>query len=594
MLKTHRVSIRLFSAILTILLTRGALAQGADPRIGRLNEYVDGLEAYGLSGQILIAEKGKTLLERGYGTAERKRGVRAGTGTIFGIGSLSKQFTAEAILRLSIDGKLDTNDRIGRHLVGVPVDKSPITIAQLLTHTSGMRRDVVQSGDTAAVKRDALVAKILASNLRTAPGAGFAYSNAGYQLLAAIVEAASGQTYGEYLREHVFVPALITRTGVYQDSRWQIEDVAHGYNEWKETGTFSKLRRGWNQTGNGSVVSTAGDLHRWFEALRGGKILPGDVFTQMTVPHTPTDEQEVSYGYGWFVKTTKSGQQLVEHGGDMEGYHCEFRWYPDQEVLLIILTNQDIFGIDGGAVQKRIMSDNVMHILAKEDFPKPPPAVNLPRATLEKYAASFIIPSSGAKVKVWEDAGHLVLGAEGQEVVNQFFPPEGDLARVSADLNRRAASIVEGLSRQDDSLIQPMVSAGEFKSMIPFLKDEYKSMVGRLGPLKGYSIAGTRPLPWDRSTLRTYVNVRFRDGASDFFIGWNKGAMVDVTTEEGRPYPVIVPIAPQSATVFSSFDPITTTSVPVVFRFDSEGRLRGIEIKGISASVEPDETLKPR
>src|SRR5205085_8611691 len=160
----------------------------------RLDEFLRGEEARGFSGAVLVDKEGRVILSKGYGLADRARGTRITEDTIFNVGSLAKQFTAAAILKLEMSGKLKTQDLISKYFDGVPEDKRAITIHQLLTHTSGLPREhSANSYDPA--NRDEMVRRVLALKLKSAPGAKYEYSNTEYMLLAAIIEKVSGQAY---------------------------------------------------------------------------------------------------------------------------------------------------------------------------------------------------------------------------------------------------------------------------------------------------------------------------------------------------------------------------------------------------------------
>jgi len=552
-------------------------AQVVDTYQKQLNEYIDRLEAFGLSGQVLVAEKGKVILDKAYGIADKPRRLRVTSHTVFNIASLSKQFTAEAVLRLEMDGKLKVGDRIGKYFEEVPEDKSEITIHHLLTHTSGLRRDVIRPAEPNPVSKEGFVKKILESQMGFKVGGRYAYSNAGYQLLAAIIERVSSQTYQDYLNQHIFQLAGMTNTGSYQNARWQNANIAHGYDEWKETGTFLSKPKGWNHTGSGGLVSTTGDLYRWFVVLQGEKILSSKQKEKLFAKHTATPDSTTYYGYGWYVKSFADGRELIFHGGDNEGYHSEFRWYPAEDRVIIILTNQDIFGIDGGAVQKRIMANNIVRILSREKYVEPPQIVKSGTVSLDKYVGDYEGP--GAKFKIWLDGEHLKMGAEGQEAVNALLASDDSTGRLYASLNRRAEMVLKAVSEGKDSTVRKMLSEEEFGFYIPFLKEELHSMEERLGSFKGLVLPGTRPLPWDVKSLRTYAILQFEKGTSDLFLGWGDGKLNDVTTEEGRPFPVMLPLAPQSAKNFTSFDPITSMTVSVIFLFDANSRVSGLMIR---------------
>jgi len=173
---------------------------GAQGRL--IDNYLERLSGFGYSGTVLVAVDGKVILRKGYGFADREKRIANRPGTLFDMGSLAKNFTAAAILRLETDGKLRVEDPISKFLQDVPEDKRSITVHQLLTHTAGVTGP--EHGYQVISKKDAIHG-ILATPLQFQPGSKWAYSNAGFVLLAAVIESASGESYQEYMIRNIFV-----------------------------------------------------------------------------------------------------------------------------------------------------------------------------------------------------------------------------------------------------------------------------------------------------------------------------------------------------------------------------------------------------
>ena len=267
-----------------LLLSLGAHSQGEtrDPgevvsgRAGTLiDSYFEALESGGFSGTVLVARKGELLLHKGYGLADRERKTPCTTETVFDIGSITKQFTAAAILKLETEGKLRVEDRLSQHLEGVPEDKKDITLHHLLTHTSGLDHAYGEDDDYAP--RDLAVRLFLRMPLLTAPGERYHYSNPGFSLLAAVVEKLSGMTYEEYLHDRFFRPAGMTQTGYFLP-RWNVLGVSRNYSGDEDNGWTFNRNWGpegpyWHLYGNGGILTTSGDLHKWEQALMSDRFL---------------------------------------------------------------------------------------------------------------------------------------------------------------------------------------------------------------------------------------------------------------------------------------------------------------------------------
>jgi CubicO group peptidase (beta-lactamase class C family) len=271
-----------------------------DTRIQAINRALIEAEREGLNGVILIRSRNKTLLHKAYGFADREAGGRMQIYTGFDIGSIVKPITAVAIYKLEEKGKLKTSDTLSRFFSDVPDDKKEITLAQILTHTAGMKD--VFGGDYEVVTRDWLVQKAIAAPLISQPGKERRYSNSGFSLLAAIIEKVTGEAYEDYVRKEVLNPAKVNKIG-YVRAGWKKKDLAVGYRKTGERwGTpldhkWAADGPSWNLRGNGGMLSTAAELCQWFEALFDGKILGPEAFQKYLKNHAG---QSRSVG-GWSI-----------------------------------------------------------------------------------------------------------------------------------------------------------------------------------------------------------------------------------------------------------------------------------------------------
>jgi CubicO group peptidase (beta-lactamase class C family) len=293
----------------------------------------------GFAGSVLLANGGEVLLLRGYGLADRSSGRLVKPETGFDIGSLVKPITAVAVLQLESQGKLRTDDTIGRFFPGVPPDKAMITVNQLLDHSSGLP-DIVSADSAAAdytpdfdyelVSRDEIVRRALHATLIFAPGKKSEYSNLGYSLLGAIIEKVSGQGYEAYVHEHILRPAGMTRTG-YRVPGWQKGELAVGYYKGERWGTpldHPWLADGpsWNLRANGGMLSTVQDLYKWIQALEANTIL------------APAAKQKF---FGLYVHRNKRGTRTMGAAGSNDVFDASYLWYVDEHRVLIMLTNSD-------------------------------------------------------------------------------------------------------------------------------------------------------------------------------------------------------------------------------------------------------------
>jgi CubicO group peptidase (beta-lactamase class C family) len=313
------------------------------------------LRAADFRGNLLLASNGVVLFRKGYGSSDRENGVPYDVATVFSIGSITKQFTAAAILKLEMQGKLHVEDTLVKYLSEVPEDKRGITLHQLLTHTSGLESDF--AGDFDPVGRDEYVRRILASKLRSKPGETYFYANSGYSLLGAIVEIVSGIPYEQFLRENLFLPAGMKETG-YRLPKWDLRRIAVGYKDgkrwgrladkpWAEDGPYWALRA------NGGIHSTLDDLLLWHDALRGQTVLSAAEKAKMYAPHVPEQAgTDSSYSYGWSVRDVPGAGRLVTHNGGNGVFYADFVRFLDEDLVVILSTNDST--VHGGRIAEAV------------------------------------------------------------------------------------------------------------------------------------------------------------------------------------------------------------------------------------------------
>ncbi|OPC78478.1 serine hydrolase [Embleya scabrispora] len=316
----------------------------ASGRARAVARYLDANWPTGASGAIATARDGEPVGCQGRGKANVETGADAGCDTVFDIGSITKSFTAAAILKLETTGALRVTDPIGTILRAVPADKRGITVHHLLTHTSGLPEGL--GDDYEPVRRDAMIARALAAPLDAVPGRTYAYSNVGYSLLAAIIEKVSGTGYGDYLTRNLFTPAGMTRTG-YRLADPCRDDIAVEYDSdgrsqgtpldhpWAADGPF------WNLRGNGGLLSTARDMLRWYRALEGESVLPAAAKAKMFTPHVSEGVPTQFYGYGWTIVTTPSGP-IVTHNGGNDWSYARVAIRPADHVMVFWVGNQAV------------------------------------------------------------------------------------------------------------------------------------------------------------------------------------------------------------------------------------------------------------
>lgn len=316
----------------------------------RIDTYLTELEKIGLNGSVLVEMNGDKIISKGYGFSNKEQQIKNSFNTIYDIGSVTKQFTATAILKLEMQGKLSTEDNLSEFFKNVPKDKENITIHDLLRHQSGMTGSVGE--DFEVISQEAFLNKVFTSPLRFEIGTDFLYSNVGYSLLAMIIEKVSGQTYETYLYNNLWKPAQMEMTG-YTRPAFDTTLIAVGYfNDYRVWGKpthkkWNSTAPYWNLKGNGGILSTTEDLYKWRQALMTDNILSKEAKEKLYHPKLRKGENENSiYAYAWDVSKTSRNTTQVWHNGTNHIFYADFLIYPDEDVTLIMLSNKSHTNFD--------------------------------------------------------------------------------------------------------------------------------------------------------------------------------------------------------------------------------------------------------
>ena len=287
-------------------------------------------------GVVVAAQQGKILVERSYGLASEEWQIPNAINTEFELASISKQFTAAAIMQLADTGKLSIQDPIGKYYPEAPSSWKQITIHHLLTHTSGIpnnRLEDFNKGICSPYTPDELIKTFRDRPLAFQPGTKWAYTNTEYYLLAHIIEKLSGETYGDYLQHHIFQPLKMIHSG-FAPTLAIVPRMAEGYardgNALRHRDYFDRSL----EIGAGGIYANAEDLLLWNSALDAPGLLSGHSLELMFTAHPPGN-----YGYGWFVET-KPQHKIYHEGGD-PGFAAFEARYPDQKLVVIVLANEE-------------------------------------------------------------------------------------------------------------------------------------------------------------------------------------------------------------------------------------------------------------
>jgi CubicO group peptidase (beta-lactamase class C family) len=375
------------------LVSKGADATAPMPP---REQIVDALFKEAVKGRspgaaVLVAQKGRVVFKQAYGYANLEDLVPVTTETKFRIGSITKQFTAAAILRLQEQGKLSVRDPLSKFIPDYPRG-SEVTLHHLLTHTSGIhsytsKHNFMETASAYVTPED-LIKSFKNDPYDFDPGKKWLYNNSGYFLLGYIIEKVSGLFYGDYLEREFFDPLGMKNTGLHHWSEI-LEHEARGYAF--ESGRLTKAQN-WDMSragGAGALYSTVDDLYLWNEALFAGKVLGAESLKAAFTPvNTGIAEMgpEEGYGYGWGVASVR-GLKEVQHGGGLHGFLSHLKRLREEQFTVVVLANSSPPppDLDPGWLAQEIAQIYFYEKMEK----KPTPLSSLSEATLEAYMGRY-------------------------------------------------------------------------------------------------------------------------------------------------------------------------------------------------------------
>ena len=330
---------RFFYILIVTSVLAAACSSQEEDNLGSLLLHYEG-EMPGAA--VLVARNGKTILSRTVGLANVESGEPVTDATNFRLASVTKQFTAAAILKLIESGRLDLSETLIDVFGDFPAYGSDITVRHLLTHTSGLidYEDLIPPSATEQV-HDSDVLEMMKQQDTTyfAPGSQYRYSNGAYAVLAMIVEERSGQTFPEYLQATVFTPAGMTNTVAFREGENEVANRALGYTVRGRDVEMSDQSLTSAVLGDGGIYSSIVDMKAWDDALYANTILSTEMMTLATTPATLLDGTAVGYGFGWRIDEYW-GRRRIHHTGSTSGFRTVIKRFPDDHFTVVVLTNR--------------------------------------------------------------------------------------------------------------------------------------------------------------------------------------------------------------------------------------------------------------
>lgn len=539
----------------------------------RIDRYLSGMETLGFSGAIAVVHGDEVVLRAGYGFADREARVAFTPDTLLSNGSITKQFTAAAVLLLEQRGELSVDDLITAHFDDVPDDKRGITLHHLLTHTSGLPGHVGQDQD--AIEADAYVDLALAAPLLSAPGATYDYSNVGYSLLGIVVERVSGRDYEEFLRDELLLPTGLVETG-YRLAPWNDDPgdrLAVGYDGAERWGISHKRGwlddgPGWHLRANGGLITTVDDMARWLSVLRGEGPLDAETVERWTTG-TVDEGGGSMYAYGWAVEEDSGYGRMIAHTGSNGILTADFVWLPDIDLCFYVHGNTS-------TIPASRQRHAILAAAFEPDAPTPPtvradpdadPALALARAGTYRIG--------DARLEVTADDARLVARPWGRGAFDLLLQPSPEQrARLDA-LDERTAGILAELAAGRLDAFEGHVPPGETSAeQARFLLDR----IDQVGELESLSVMGTiviAPGTWlaQHGAHTTLVRADFEHWIQTWQLVWHDDGTYRGTAFGSGPQFVLVPTGASTYTGVRREAPWDTVDV----RFDDGCLVHGDE-----------------
>lgn len=542
----------------------------------KLDELLTRYAMYGFSGTVLIVKNNQVVISKGYGLADVERGKVNTVNTLFDVGSIAKTFTAAAILQLEMQGKLKTDDSISKYLGDFPKDKAGITIHHLLTHTAGLKLDAGDAGINPSDDREGFLRKAKDAPLISAPGDKYNYSNLGYALLGIIIEKVSGQNWQTYLKKHLIKPSKLSRTMTFGDTFPQ-NSLARGYigateEDLKPEEPLRQERQDsyvWGKKyviGPTGVITTTGDLYKWWQALHSKKILSENARRKMFTA------QAFDQSFGWNLRTTENEITRIHRGGLRGSFQSMLAYYPKENAVLIFALNKNVN--ENGPFWASVGWANLEKVLLGKDYVVPPAVASIAPAKLQLYAGEYELPS-GEKFVAWVKNDSLLVGAIGQAAVNFLAYPQQSPPEFQNDVNEAGKQVLEWLNKNDSTQIKSASYLSE--KDLTGLQTQWKSWINTTGELKSFQIIGSSP--GSGGNLRTFAKLNGEKSSLVVRLLWNWKQKKLLAWGDDIPLPAITKFMPESETAFINFDFNKSQTVRVHFNTSAEGKTLGLTVR---------------
>lgn len=485
-----------------ILGVKTAAQSSFDQSAQVIDSYFSRLEGFGLSGSLLIGNKQEILFQKDYGQEQNRSDIELA----YLVGSLTKQFTATAILWLEQKGLLSTDDPVAKYLADIPSDKTAITLHQLLTHTSGLADDYWDQHKELTEK--AYIKTMLSKDLVSKPGTRFRYINFGYHLLAKVIESVSKKGYEQFLAEELLRPNGLNYTGFRLPS-WEKVQVAK-YTDWTTEGSESILQNPLQRPvylqpeGSGGLLSTTEDLYKWYQCIfHSDKVLTEGSRKKLIHP------EQQNYAYGWEAFTSRRDHPLIQHGGydSWVGVVTGLRYYLEEDLVVIFLGNTHM----GELLTKDDLMNSIETIIWGGDLRMPPSNEPDPdKLDLNKYTGTYGRDEGSITLEKGKRNNQLRMRTTDPSIIQQLLLPANEEKRTDVQLEQ----IFDQINKDDFASLEGLFSGS---APIEAIRARYlgvwKNLTSSMGEYQGLQVLHCFPNIYEgQFELQFFVALLFERG----------------------------------------------------------------------------------
>ncbi|MBU1094942.1 MAG: beta-lactamase family protein [Bacteroidetes bacterium] len=506
-----------------------------------IDDYLTAMEAIGFSGAILVSHKDEVLLSKGYGYSDRENRISFTPKTVQSNGSNTKQFTGVAILLLESRNQLSVNDSLPVYFENVPVDKQQITLHQLLTHSSGLLQGV--GYDDEPIEFAQFFERLMEEPLEFEPGTSYNYSNAGYSLLARIVEKLSGVNYETFIYENLLKPSGMMETGYIRPS-WKSENIAIGYQKGKKWGKVYKngwIEDGpnWHLRGNGGIHTTIEDMHKWLATVKGVGVLDKNAVEKWTTGYVTENNGYSKYGYGLVSYVDDKWGKVITHSGSNSIFTSHFFWLPERDFFFYIHGNNSIFPVYE-------FEENILKAAFDENFNFPPIVKTRSlNNTIEIKQKEGTYSSAYGTIELMADDSRFIAKLSGQETIDLMFKHNEKQKKKFAALNAKMKEVMEKLEKGGETPFKDIVAGDEaskkvalsFQNRILQMRRnlEYLNVIGTFENTPGSDL-------YEYGPYTTFVHARFENWNQYWNLVWNEDGTYNGNYSGPWPEFIMVPV----------------------------------------------------